>query len=123
SRRYFVLLLATKTVRAVGPHHCPDTCGMKVEVRDGVAVDLRGDREHPFTKGFLCQKVSRYLERTYHAGRLKYPMRRVGTKGAGQFERISWDEAARTIAARFRQIAASPDGPQAILPYSYAGTM
>jgi anaerobic selenocysteine-containing dehydrogenase len=96
---------------------------MVVGVRDGVAVELRGDRAHPFTKGFLCQKVSRYLERTYHAERLKYPLRRVGPKGAGRFERISWDEAITTIGQRFREIASSPDGPQAILPYSYAGTM
>jgi anaerobic selenocysteine-containing dehydrogenase len=118
-----MIRLATTTVRAVCPHDCPDTCGMVVGVRDGVAVDLRGDREHPFTKGFLCQKVSRYLERTYHADRLKYPLRRVGPKGAGKFERISWDEATAIICDRFREIAASPDGPQAILPYSYAGTM
>ncbi len=112
-----------KVVRAVCPHDCPDTCGMVVTVRDGRAVDLRGDKEHPFTRGFLCQKVSRYLERTYHADRLKYPMKRVGPKGKGQFERIAWDEAIATVAARFRQIASSRDGPEAILPYSYAGTM
>src|SRR5206468_12698834 len=65
----------------------------------------------------------RYLERTYHADRLKFPMKGVGPKGKGEFERISWDEAVDTITRRFREIAASPDGPQAILPYSYAGTM
>ena len=111
------------TVRAVCPHDCPDTCGLVVTVQDGKAVDLRGDKEHPFTKGFLCQKVSHYLDRVYHRDRLLYPMKRVGPKGAGQFERISWDEAIRTIAGRFRAIADSADGPQAILPYSYAGTM
>lgn len=112
-----------RTIRAVCPHDCPDTCGMVVTVRDGVAVDLRGDKQHPFTRGFLCQKVARYLERVYHPDRLKYPQKRVGPKGAGRFERISWDEAIATIAARFREIAQSTDGPQAILPYSYAGTM
>lgn len=112
-----------RTVRAVCPHDCPDTCGMVVTVRDGVAVDLRGDKEHPFTRGFLCQKVARYLERVYHPDRLKYPQKRVGPKGSGQFERISWDEAITTIADRFREIVDSKDGPQAILPYSYAGTM
>jgi anaerobic selenocysteine-containing dehydrogenase len=96
---------------------------MVVTVRDGKAIDLRGDKEHPFTRGFLCQKVARYLDRTYHADRLKFPLRRVGPKGRGQFERISWEEAVSTIARRFRQIVASPDGPQAILPYSYCGTM
>jgi anaerobic selenocysteine-containing dehydrogenase len=86
-------------------------------------VQIRGDREHPFTRGFLCQKVSNYLERVYHPERLLYPLRRVGGKGQGRFERISWPEAIRTIADRFRAIAASAHGPQAILPYSYAGTM
>ena len=112
-----------KTVRAVCPHDCPDTCGLVVTVRDGKAVDLRGDKEHPFTQGFLCQKVARYLERVYHPDRLQYPMKRVGPKGKGRFKRISWEEALDTIAGRFADIAASPDGPQAILPYSYAGTM
>jgi anaerobic selenocysteine-containing dehydrogenase len=96
---------------------------MVVTIEDGRAVDLRGDSEHPFTRGFLCQKVARYLERVYHKDRLKWPMKRVGHKGQGRFERITWDEALDTIAIRFREIASSSDGPQAILPYSYAGTM
>ncbi len=113
----------TKTLRLVCPHDCPDTCGMVVTVEQGRATTLRGDPDHPFTRGFLCQKVSRYLERVYHPERLQYPMERVGPKGAGQFRRITWDEAVERIARRFREIAASADGPQAILPYSYAGTM
>jgi anaerobic selenocysteine-containing dehydrogenase len=96
---------------------------MVVTVEDGKATRLRGDADHPFTKGFLCQKVARYLDRVYHPGRLQFPMRRVGPKGSGRFERVSWVDAIATIADRFRAIAASPDGPQAILPYSYAGTM
>ncbi|MBI1916663.1 MAG: molybdopterin oxidoreductase family protein [Planctomycetes bacterium] len=112
----------TKTVRAVCPHDCPDTCSMVVTVRDGVAIDVRG-ADQPFTRGFLCQKVSRYLERVYHPERLAWPMKRVGPKGNGEFTRISWDEAVETIARRFQEIAHSADGPQAILPYSYAGTM
>jgi anaerobic selenocysteine-containing dehydrogenase len=96
---------------------------MVVTVQDGRAVALRGDREHPFTRGFLCQKVSRYLERVYHPGRLQWPMKRVGLKGTGRFTRIHWDEAIDIIARRFAEIAASVDGPQAILPYSYGGTM
>jgi anaerobic selenocysteine-containing dehydrogenase len=96
---------------------------MVVTVEDGRAVKLRGDPQHPFTQGFLCRKVNHYLERVYHPERLLYPLRRVGAKGAGQFQRITWDEALDTIARRFREIAASPAGPQAILPYSYAGTM
>src|SRR4029079_12629045 len=83
----------------------------------------RGDKDHPFTRGFLCQKVANYLDRVYHPDRLLYPLKRVGRKGEGKFERISWDEAIRTISARFKELAASSDGPQAILPYSYAGTM
>jgi anaerobic selenocysteine-containing dehydrogenase len=87
------------------------------------AVAVRGDREHPFTRGFLCHKVSRYPERVYHRDRLQFPMRRVGPKGSGQFERISWDAALDEIATRFKAIADGPYGPQAILPYSYCGTM
>ncbi|HMC65941.1 MAG TPA: molybdopterin oxidoreductase family protein [Gemmataceae bacterium] len=112
-----------RRVRAVCPHDCPDTCGMVVAVEDGRAVELRGDADHPFTRGFLCQKVSRYLDRVYHPDRLRWPMKRIGPKGSGRFARISWDEAIDTIARRFAEIATSPDGPQAILPYSYAGTM
>src|SRR5215207_5764648 len=110
-------------VRAACPHDCPDTCAMLVTVEEGRAVGVRGDPEHPFTRGFLCTKVSRYHERTHSPDRLAHPMRRVGSKGEGRFERISWDEALDEIALRFREIAESPDGPESILPYSYAGTM
>jgi anaerobic selenocysteine-containing dehydrogenase len=116
--------LSTKrVVKAVCPLDCPDTCSMKVTVEDGVAVDLRGDLDHPFTRGFLCQKMARYLDRVYSPDRLKTPLKRIGPKGSSQFERISWDEALTTIAERFAAIARSEDGPQAILPYSYYGTM
>jgi anaerobic selenocysteine-containing dehydrogenase len=96
---------------------------MLVTVEDGRAVALRGDPDHAFTDGYLCKKVSRYLERVYHPDRLLYPMVRVGPKGKGQFKRVTWDEAVAVIADRFRTIAKSADGPQAILPYSYCGTM
>lgn len=110
------------TVKAVCPHDCPDTCGITVTVdADGRALNIRGDKDHPFTRGFLCQKVSNYLDRVYHPDRLLYPLRRVGPKGSGRFERISWDTAISEITARFKQIAAFD--PQAILPYSYAGTL
>ncbi|MBI3076617.1 MAG: molybdopterin-dependent oxidoreductase [Deltaproteobacteria bacterium] len=112
-----------RTVRCVCPHDCPDACSMLVTVEQGRATRLVGDPDHRFTAGFLCVKVSRYLERVYSPARLLHPLRRVGPKGAGRFERISWDEALDAIAQRFREIAASPDGPQAILPYSYGGTM
>src|SRR5215217_2815681 len=101
----------------VCPLDCPDTCSMRVTVEDGVAVDLRGDRDHPFTRGFLCRKMARYLDRVYSPERLLHPLRRVGPKGAGRFEPIGWDEALAEVAARFAAIAASADGPQAILPY------
>ena len=96
---------------------------MLVTVENGRAVRVAGDPEHPFTQGFLCAKVNRYVERTYHADRLTEPLRRAGPKGRGQFEPISWDDALDEIAARLTEIARSADGPQAILPYSYAGTM
>ncbi len=111
------------THRLVCPHDCPDTCSMLVEVDEGRAVRMHGNPAHPFTQGFLCHKVSRYLERVYHPGRVLTPLRRVGAKGLEQFSPISWDEALEIIAEKYREIAASEDGPQAILPYSYAGTM
>jgi anaerobic selenocysteine-containing dehydrogenase len=111
------------TVKNVCPLDCPDTCSMTVTVENGVATDLRGDKEHPFTRGFLCQKMARYLDRVYSGERLLYPLRRVGAKGEGRFERIGWDVALDLIAARFQAIAGSSDGPQAILPYSYGGTL
>jgi anaerobic selenocysteine-containing dehydrogenase len=110
-------------VKNVCPLDCPDTCSMLVAVKDGVAVELRGDPDHAFTRGFLCQKMARYLERVYSPDRLLEPMKRVGRKGEGRFEPITWDEALDTIARRFAAIARSAEGPQAILPYSYYGTM
>lgn len=113
----------TQVVRGACPHDCPDTCAMLVTVESGRAVRVAGDPDHPFTRGFLCAKVNRYIERTYHEDRLLHPMRRVGPKGSGKFARISWDEALDEIATRLNDIRRSSDGPQAILPYSYAGTM
>jgi anaerobic selenocysteine-containing dehydrogenase len=111
-----------KTIRAVCPHDCPDTCAMLVEVdKDGRAIRVKGDAEHPFTHGGLCVKVAHYERRTYHADRLLYPMKRTGQKGAGEFERISWDQALDTVAVKLKSIAG--DNPESILPYSYAGTM
>jgi anaerobic selenocysteine-containing dehydrogenase len=96
---------------------------MLVTVENGRAIEIRGAPDHPPTAGTLCTKVARYLERTYSDQRVLHPMKRVGRKGEGRFVRITWDEALDTIAARFRAIADSADGPQAIVPYSYAGTM
>ena len=110
-------------VRGACPHDCPDTCAMLVTVENGRAVRVAGDPDHPFTQGFLCAKVNRYVERTYHEDRLQTPLRRVGPKGRGAFEPITWDAALAEIAQRLGHIVRSDDGPQAILPYSYAGTM
>jgi anaerobic selenocysteine-containing dehydrogenase len=96
---------------------------MLVTVESGRAVRVAGDPDHPFTRGFLCAKVNRYVERTYHRERLLRPLRRVGPKGSGRFEPVSWDDALGEIAGRLTSIIQSPDGAQAILPYSYAGTM
>ena len=88
----------------------------------GKTQRLQGDREHPITRGVLCGKVAQYLERQYHPERLRYPLRRTGAKGEGLFERIGWEEALDEIAARLMPVARE-DGPEAILPHSYAGTM
>ena len=112
-----------QVVRGACPHDCPDTCATLVTVENGRATRIQGDPEHPITQGFLCTKVNRYLERTYHADRVLTPLKRVGAKGAGEFVESTWDEALDAIAARLNAIAKSSDGPQAILPYSYGGTM
>jgi anaerobic selenocysteine-containing dehydrogenase len=96
---------------------------MLVTVESGRAVRVAGDPDHPFTRGFLCAKVNRYVERTYQRDRLLHPLRRVGPKGSGRFERTTWDSALGEIASRLNDIRNSSDGAQAILPYSYAGTM
>src|SRR5262245_52285462 len=111
-----------KVVRAVCPHDCPDTCAMLVEVdENGRAIRVKGDPSNPYTHGGLCVKVAHYEKRTYHADRLLYPMKRAGSKGEGNFKRISWDEAIDTTAGKLKSIA--DENPQSILPYSYAGTM
>lgn len=107
--------------RAVCPHDCPDTCALRVTVSDGRAVKVTGDPDHAPTQGVLCTKVSRYPERVHHEQRLTMPLKRVGPKGAGRFEPIGWDEALGYAAERLSEIARR--APEAILPYSYAGTM
>jgi anaerobic selenocysteine-containing dehydrogenase len=113
--------VVNEVVKVACPHDCPDTCAMLVTVENGVATEIRGDPEMPFTDGTLCTKVAHYLERTYSPDRLTHPLRRIGPKGKGQFKRISWDEALDEIAARLK--AAAADNPETILPCSYAGTM
>jgi anaerobic selenocysteine-containing dehydrogenase len=129
--------VATRVVHAVCSHDCPDSCGVLVTIEaapgTGVerAVKIQGDPAHPVTRGFLCGKVAKYLDRVYSPGRLLYPMRRragvpKGPVEPGQedsvFERISWDEALELIAGRLTKIAAE-FGPESVLPYSYAGTI
>jgi anaerobic selenocysteine-containing dehydrogenase len=102
------------------PHDCPDTCSMVFEVEDGKLVGVRGNKDHPMTRGGLCVKLKDYEKRHYHPDRILHPMKRVGPKGSKQFERISWDEALDTITTKWKQIIET-DGPQAILPVSYLG--
>ena len=110
-----------RQVRGACPHDCPDTCALLTTVENGVATRVQGNPAHAQTGGVLCNKVSRYTERTYHPERLLQPLRRTGPKGSGQFEPVGWDEALGDIAARLQAIAARD--PEAIAPYSYAGTM
>ncbi len=121
AREAFRDLSVARTVHAACPHDCPDTCAMRVTVEGGRVVRIQGDPEHTTTQGALCTKVSRYAERSYHPERVLHPLRRVGPKGAGRFVPVSWQEALADIAARLAAIAARD--PEAILPYSYAGTM
>ncbi|HET7841197.1 MAG TPA: molybdopterin-dependent oxidoreductase [Terriglobia bacterium] len=139
-----------KVVHAACPHDCPDACGVLITVEDGRATKIQGDPAHPVTRGFLCAKVAKYLDRVYSPDRVLYPMRRVAPKGhAGKsaratqdrvgtgalarpgraelggediWQRISWDEALETIAAKFRSLA-QEFGSESILPYSYGGTL
>jgi anaerobic selenocysteine-containing dehydrogenase len=112
---------AVRQVRGACPHDCPDTCALVTTVQDGVALRVQGNPDHRPTAGVLCNKVSHYAERTYHPDRVLQPLKRVGPKGDGQFQPVGWDEALDDIARRLGAIAARD--PQAILPYSYAGTM
>jgi molybdopterin guanine dinucleotide-containing S/N-oxide reductase-like protein len=122
-----------RTVHAACPHDCPDACGVLITVDNGRATRIQGDPTHPVTRGFLCAKVAKYLDRVYSPDRVLYPMRRVAPKGpvtarlgtgdgGGVFQHISWDEALDEIASRFKRISAE-FGSEAILPYSYGGTI
>jgi anaerobic selenocysteine-containing dehydrogenase len=115
--------MAERVVRGACPHDCPDGCAMLVTVDDqGRATHVAGDPEHPITAGFLCGKVSNYLDRVYAEDRLLTPLVRMGPKGEGRFRRASWDEALELIAARLRA-AIAQHGGETVLPYSYMGTM
>ena len=110
--------------KSVCPHDCPDTCGMlaTIDPASGRLLSVRGDPDHPLTRGHLCAKANRYPDRVYSPDRLLYPMRRVGRKGEARFERIGWDEALDLVAAKMLEVSRK-FGEEAILPYSYAGTM
>lgn len=114
-----------KVVHAACPHDCPDACGVLITIEDGRATRIQGDPAHPVTRGFLCAKVAKYLDRVYSPNRVLYPMRRVapkGERGESAFERITWDEAYDQITARLKAISAE-FGSEAILPYSYGGNL
>src|SRR5467141_1493465 len=107
---------------SVCPHDCPSCCSLVVTVEAGRLTSVTGNAAHPFTRGVICGKVREYAERVHSPLRVLTPLRRVGPKGAGEFAPISWDDAIDTIAARWRAIIAR-DGGEAILPFSYAGSM
>jgi anaerobic selenocysteine-containing dehydrogenase len=113
---------AATTVRGACALDCPDACSWIVTVKDGQAVRLQGDPEHPFTRGVLCNKVNDFIAYSRAPDRLLHPLRRVGPKGAGSFTRISWDEALDEIAGRFKGVI-DEHGPQAIWPYTGTGSM
>lgn len=120
-----------RVVHAACPHDCPDACGVLITIQNGRATRIAGDPEHPVTRGFLCAKVAKYLDRVYSPDRVLYPMRRKsgmakgpasGDAALSAFERITWDEALDEITRNFRRIIAE-HGSEAILPYSYGGTI
>ena len=131
-----------QVVHAACPHDCPDACGLLITVQDGRATKIQGDPEHPVTRGFLCAKVAKYLDRVYSPDRVLYPMRRIVAKGPAPgprsfapphrvidpvpheqtWKRISWDEALDGIASRFRRMT-EEFGSESILPYSFGGTL
>jgi anaerobic selenocysteine-containing dehydrogenase len=117
--------MSTRTVHGTCHHDCPDSCGWTVTVDDAVegppvAVKLRGNPAHPYSAGELCPKVNRFIDRVYDANRVLFPMRRVGPKGEGSFERIGWDDALAEIAGRLHGVI-DEHGPEAVLPFSDAG--
>ena len=110
-------MLKSVTKKAFGgcPHDCPDTCAMIYEIKDNVLVSVTGNKDHPMTRGGLCVKVKDYEKKHYNPDRLLHPLKRVGPKGENKFEKISWDEAIKTITDKWKEII-KEYGPQAIIP-------
>ncbi|MEA2010258.1 MAG: molybdopterin-dependent oxidoreductase, partial [Actinomycetota bacterium] len=108
-------------IRGACHHDCPDTCVWDATVVDGRVIRLRGNPDHPTTRGGLCPKVNRYVDRVYHRDRLLQPLRRVGPKGSAAFEEISWEKAIGEISGRLTDVVVA-SGPEAVLQYSFAGT-
>ena len=115
-----VHLSETRVVRGACPQDCPDTCAFLYHVEDDKLVEVTGDPDHPMTRGGLCVKLKNFAEHHYNPDRLLYPMKRVGPKGSGMFERISWDAALAEIKARWTDII-DRHGSQAIMPHGYLG--
>ncbi|MDA8206598.1 MAG: molybdopterin-dependent oxidoreductase, partial [Thermaerobacter sp.] len=112
--------MAVETVHAVCPHDCYDACGLKVTAEDGRVTAIKGDPNHPITRGFLCFKVNHYRDRLYHPDRVTTPLRRVGAKGSGEFEPVSWEQALAEVGGQLQRIMAEWGG-EAVLPYTFAG--
>jgi anaerobic selenocysteine-containing dehydrogenase len=101
---------------------CPDTCGLLARVEEGRITQVKGDPDHPFTKGFICRKAGYFPKHVHNEERILTPLLRIGPKGQGRFQPITWDEALDRVAAKIQSVCAE-DGPEAILPYLYAGHM
>ena len=117
--------VATRSERrpSTCPHDCPSVCALDVEVIDGRTIGrVRGAKAQSYTAGIICAKVARYAERLHHPDRLLHPLKRVGPKGSGRFERVTWDEALETIAARFLDVERE-FGAESVWPYFFCGTM
>lgn len=113
---------ATGVFPSVCPLDCPDQCSLLIHKKDGKIAKIQGDPNHPVTQGAICNKVRNMAERIYDPKRLQYPLKRVGAKGEGRFERISWEEAIDTITSHWKKLIET-DGAEAILPYSFYGNM
>lgn len=114
-----------RAVHAACPHDCPDACAVLITVDDGRATRIQGAPGHPVTRGFLCSKVAKYVDRVYSPDRLLYPLRRVvakGMRGDHAFQRITWEQAFNEIVTRLKRVS-EEFGPEAILPYSYGGNI